>query len=687
MINLEINKVALDLIKRGIQIAFFEENKTGYLKRKKPTYLLEDISKLDLDNENVSEWLNTLKRQNIDEEQYLYFSFYETSESDYKIDTNTHHLGSFKKAFIKETLIKYFLDKGFLIEPYKIGIDFCICQFKQKYNNDWNIFIGYDFVINTYYNKTENKYISEISISIGSENTYIGNYDIHSLTEDNKESLKLLYNNKILLKYNDVKNSINQHSKVVVKANYIIRKELNISIKPQRQFYKRHYLSLNKFLKDHFSSFQSDYLKIFTSFKKVKNSYIKKVSFENNLIVFRKDNTDYSAINGMRDYGPYQLPEEIKETQLLFIYPDSDSANKLFKYFSRGFRHFPGLETYVGIPAQPAQTKIKYNETNLPEIIQKINDYLPDDLYNNFIAICIMPFNKQTATPEQSAIYYNIKETLLKKNIPSQFIERRKIFEENFHYFLPNIAIALLAKLGGIPWKLQADTYRQLTIGFNIYKKGEDNFLGSAIYFDNEGTLKCVDAFEQKDSIRQITESLKESVKKYIKSNQDYQRLVIHYFKPPSDKEKTSIDKMLKEELNLNLPFAFVEINDSKTSAEICFDLDYVTHMPQSGLYIYLKPNEYLLFNNLRYWEKPTNPIKQEEYPIKIKIYEFSGSISHDELISQVYEFSRLYWKGLKQKAQPVTTLYSKLIAEYVAHFESHKIPDNHIAHNTIWFI
>jgi hypothetical protein len=108
--------------------------------------------------------------------------------------------------------------------------------------------------------------------------------------------------------------------------------------------------------------------------------------------------------------------------------------------------------------------------------------------------------------------------------------------------------------------------------------------------------------------------------------------------------------------------------------------------MPQSGTYFKLKSNEYLLFNNLRYWEKPINPINQEELPIKLRIYDPFNSFDHHELISQVYEFSRMYWKSLKQKAQPVTITYSKLIAEYMSEFKN-GIPHNDVAKKQVWFI
>ncbi|MBK7667720.1 MAG: hypothetical protein IPJ32_10495 [Sphingobacteriaceae bacterium] len=76
-----------------------------------------------------------------------------------------------------------------------------------------------------------------------------------------------------------------------------------------------------------------------------------------------------------------------------------------------------------------------------------------------------------------------------------------------------------------------------------------------------------------------------------------------------------------------------------------------------------------------------------EELPIKVAIhFADTGGFSHKELISQVYEFSRLYWKGLKQRSQPATTIYAKLIAEFAAHSNG-TLPDNETVHNSPWFL
>jgi len=683
MNNIVINRVKIELLKEDVSINFFIDEELNdnnniilklYLKRYKPSYLHKEIKENLIQTDNkIHQWLDGLKKQIPKDEPYIYISFFK--QSDKTLNTKFIEYNKLLKPYVREILIRHFLDNKYIIEPFKEGCDFSVYEELDTTEiKGFKKYRRYDFVIFSYYKEKRRNIELSVSISIGSEDTYIGiNEDIKQL---NLSGLKVVKDN-LLIKYEN-----QEASEYPIKANKEIRNQLKIYPKPKKHFYKNHYELIKKFV-EKLNNQKLSEIKIYPIFIKKHGGDIKSVDFEKNKMVFKSEQLDYSPVNGMRDYGVYKTPDNIKNYQLLFIYPDRESANKLYIYFLRGYKHFPGLESYIGLPANLSDKKIEYIEP-IETLTETINENLKQSNYNNLIALWIMPFSKSTATKEQSKIYYEIKEILLSKNISSQFVERNKIFNENFHFSLPNIAIAMLAKIGGIPWKLQRKTYKQLTIGFNIHKKDINTYLGSAIYFDNEGQINNIEAYSE-STPENICQTLSNSINDYLNKNSEIDKMVIHYYKPLSSKEKDAINELLKR-ININIPYAFVEINDTKVTTDICFDLSYELYMPRSGTYIYLKPNEYLLFNNLRYWEIPTNPIYQEEYPIKLRICDPTSSFLHHELISQVYEFSRLYWKSLKQQARPVTTIYSKLIAEYVANFQK-GLPNTEIAHKKVWFI
>lgn len=680
MAELVLNRFKIEIHKIPDKIYLFSDkniqDKKYYLARYKPTRILENWKFL-LDD--TKDYLNVLKKEQVKDEEYIYISFFETINSSMDQDIKFKDLPfSLQKNYLKELFIRSLLSQ-FIIESFKKGVDLSFYIQKDGNKNEYQRF---DVVFNVYYDFKKN-ICYEAIIGVGSTNTFLLKLTDNQksiLNGINKNYIKFVKNN-LLIKNENIENI--EIFECPIKANAEIRTLLGINSAPKKKFYKDYYELISSFVNS-ISSILENSLTLCTQYSGIKEVSI--VNFEKNKMVFKNNNKDYTTVNGMRDYGPYLMPENIKDTRLLFIYPDSESANKLYTYFSRGYRHFPGLESYVGIPANIYDKKINYGK-DLNSIVSLLDKELTEQNYSNIIAICIMPFSKVTATKEQSKIYYQIKMNLLEKNIASQFIHRNKIFEENFHFSLPNIAIAMLAKCGGIPWKLAKPHFNQLTIGFNIFKNKESSFLGSAVFFDNEGVIREIKGFTG-ENVDYLCNSLIQSITNYkeINKEENVNKVVVHFYKNIGEKELKEIEQVIKNNLGKDSIFAIMEINDTKTSVELCFDLSYESYMPQSGTYIKLKANEYLLFNNLRYWERPINPINQEELPVKIRIYDPYSSFDHYELISQVYEFSRMYWKSLKQKAQPVTIIYSKLIANYLAEFGG-QLPDTEISKKRVWFI
>mgnify|MGYP003295522690 CR=1 FL=1 len=361
------------------------------------------------------------------------------------------------------------------------------------------------------------------------------------------------------------------------------------------------------------------------------------------------------------------------------------------------------MKYIVGLTADELNKKIILLKGKISEL-KKVGSSTADakllSELENSLEICINQFQKLQDTETETASKTSADEKKWKNFAinfcltssiysiySSQFIHEQHIRQAStFNYHLPNIAIGILAKSGGIPWRLQNHIQKELIIGFNQIKNNDNKFIGSSVFFTNEGVLQNVYAYPEKSSESEMISVLRTSILEYIRLNKDIHRLVIHYYKTQSERESKKIEQLLYDELHINIPYAIVEINDSKSQMDICFDADYNMGMPISGSYVNLGKNEYLLFNNTRHIERPITKVS-DELPIKVKIhFADNGGFSHNELISQIYEFSRLIWKGLKQRSQPATTIYAKLIAEFSAHFGG-DIPQNDITLHSPWFI
>lgn len=573
------------------------------------------------------------------------------------------------------------INQGWIVDFNPIGVSLAAYKKLDTYNENWDLYQKIDFNLN-YHNQNSK---GEATFNISSKKTLVSREEIEILEEYGNIRIVRDDNRIIKSKYGDL-----AHARII--ANRTILDGLSFNFKGDSINYVTRYRELfsiyNKYLRN------SDFGGLAFVSSGFDSLQTQKVSFNRNRMIFKNDSTDINPITGMRNYGVYKPAPNAEDTKLIFIFQNNDDANTLYKYLKGGYKGFPGLERYVGIPVVLADAIAEgqqYKRLQFQSIESLMDNYrdfeaveLPEDYYENHFAIVIGPFKKDE--PQQE--YYDLKLSLLAKGIPSQFINHHNIRKASvFNYHLPNIAIGIHAKLGGIPWRIDSSRRNELVIGFNQdFNSERKRFVAGSVFFDNHGNLKRTFSFPESESATAIVHELKNAVNSFLEENDEIDRIVIHYHKSLSKEEKGSIDKLLKKEFAISVPYAVVEINDTKSRLELAFDPNYNFGMPISGSFVRLSKKDYLLFNNNRFKEVAPVGVK-DELPLKIKIHFADESgFSHKELIEQVYEFSRLIWKGLKQRSQPATCYYAREIARFKSK-STLAIPENKITQTTPWVI
>ena len=122
----------------------------------------------------------------------------------------------------------------------------------------------------------------------------------------------------------------------------------------------------------------------------------------------------------------------------------------------------------------------------------------------------------------------------------------------------------------------------------------------------------------------------------------------------------------------------------------VAFDTDYADLMPLSGTHINIGRNRYLLFNNTRYSNAPQKFSDGFPFPVKLAIdcnqkELLEDTTITDELIEQVYQFSRLYYKSVRQQALPITIKYPEILARIAPNFRDEGMPA--AGENSLWFL
>lgn len=421
---------------------------------------------------------------------------------------------------------------------------------------------------------------------------------------------------------------------------------------------------------------------------------IGKVKSNSNQLLFGEGKTDIVPMNGIKAHGPFDFSDTSK-IHFFFIYHQDDVkvAKKIDNFFRGKEDGFNGLSKFIHTPYHTESgfsICFENKENPWSEIYQKVTDkhFEPDVQY---IAIYISPFSKNSPDRERRELYYKLKELLLKKGISSQVIDAEKVLtNKKYFYSLPNIAIAILAKLKGTPWRLDSTVKKELVVGVGAFKNPDFDikYIGSAFSFSNNGKFNRFECFQQ-DQTKELAGSIMRAVKDYAAFNPDIKRLVIHFYKTMSGAELAPIEEGLKR-LGLDIPVFIVSINKTESSDIVAFDLGWQDLMPLSGTYINIGYNKFLLFNNTRYNNYKYNSFDGYPFPIKIKIECTQPQLVNDlntvkELIDQVYQFSRMYWKSVRQQNLPVTIKYPEMVAEMLPHFTGNEIPE--FGKDNLWFL
>jgi len=460
--------------------------------------------------------------------------------------------------------------------------------------------------------------------------------------------------------------------------------------------YKKYYTLIHQFYEAHLKdALIGECIKIFGSgFYKPYDEKVKQTSEDSNLLLFGNNQKHFTPYIGLKEYGPIQSPPIDKPVKFIFVFHEEDKelANKVYSYLKKGYKSFPGLESFVKIQFEIDTAKtLRFTDNNpISEITTALANLQLDTANNAYAALYISRIKKDTEDEEDDAVYFRLKELLLNHGITSQVIFRDNINNPSFNYFLPNIAIALLAKLGGIPWRLYRPIKNDLVVGIGADRSivAKNKFIGSAFCFKNDGSFKGFNVFESGDTTS-VANSIKEKIGQYIAENKQCDRLVVHYYKNISWKEEKPIRDVL-DHLNFSLPYVIVTINETESKDYVLFDSSFDGKMPQSGTFIKTKWNEFILCNNTRYSNKTGTRIDGFPLPVKIKFKSSNYEKIDDdnvvkELIDQVYQFSRMYWKSVRQRNMPVTIEYSQIVAKMISHFNNKELEQ--FARNTLWFL
>lgn len=412
--------------------------------------------------------------------------------------------------------------------------------------------------------------------------------------------------------------------------------------------------------------------------------------------------------NEFSQHGPYTQPQQFKYFFIsLNSFISNIARNRLYNILQNGCdtsivrekaqefgtkKTFKRLGEYLNQPLSwVSNLSLSYSsyDTALEELQKHLMDnnrFIPG---TNYIAIIISEIHKDAPDLRLHELYYKMKEMLMKSKITSQVIYAPNIDKANFNFFLPNIAAAITGKQNGMAWGLESLSQRNdMIVGIGASKQhGRKPYLGTAFCFDKEGQFREFDCCQAEDT-EALGTSLKKALWQFCKQYGKPDRLIIHYYKKLRRDEGEQIEMMLKQN-GLQCPMYVVNMVTAVNDDLIAFDTSKSDYMPVSGTYIHLRDKQYLLYNNERYSDYGKADVL---FPIKLTITSANsnknGVLTKEDtidIITQVYQFCRLYWKSVKMQNVPITIAYPELVAQYVPHFNDEDLPE--FGKHNLWML
>ena len=286
--------------------------------------------------------------------------------------------------------------------------------------------------------------------------------------------------------------------------------------------------------------------------------------------------------------------------------------------------------------------------------------------------------------------YLVTKSTFMSQGIPVQEIEIETIQDERGKpWILNNMALAIYAKLGGIPWVLSSTQGMTHELIFGIgssriqtHRLSEpERIVGITTVFNGDGNYllynlsKDVPYEEYQSALLQsLKECLDEIKARYGWQPGDNLRLIFHQsFKKYRDDEARAVKQFVESITDYNVEYAFVHIStshqwnmfDTKSEGTPYWEnyKQFVKgqYAPQRGYSIPLGPGASLL--TLTGPHQLKTHLQGCPEPILISIHRESTFTSQEYLINQIYKFTFMSWKSFFPSTMPVTIAYSDMIA------------------------
>jgi len=390
----------------------------------------------------------------------------------------------------------------------------------------------------------------------------------------------------------------------------------------------------------------------------------------------------YAISKNPRDvirHKPYVFRASSRDIHVKVII-DKAIKNEFFNFFKKLRDGYAG--NYITWPGLRALTGAELSLSDSDIISLDSQDYIYEDALKKIMTVSSERDKNVViffVVPRlMGKFYYKIKALALQKQVPVQFLLKDTLTKEPLEFTLMNIGVALIAKLGGIPWILRNPLTQTnslfVGIAFHVDHESKDIYYGVVEVFDKFGKqleckIKMYKSLSRIHSIRglYIPKKDMENILEDLIEKYEPREIIFHKSATFHKEEKEAIGNICRRK---NIQYALVHIERSNPYRVYGVNNEGYVISPLRGTVVLDKYNMnraillttgiVMLDGKLRMWHDLGTP-----RPLEIMIEENTTRYSIREISEQVLALTKLDWNTTEISLRvPITLKYSNKAAK-----------------------
>jgi hypothetical protein len=275
--------------------------------------------------------------------------------------------------------------------------------------------------------------------------------------------------------------------------------------------------------------------------------------------------------------------------------------------------------------------------------------------------------------------YYSAKAAFMRRGIPTQSICYENVSPTNLEqfrrYYVANILTACYAKIGGIPWVVQAGATGcpEVTIGVATTAVpsdgGIERYVGISTIFRENGAFALWDITSPEQDWEKYAAQLEASVVRAIRTfetreNKRVSRLACHVSgKRAGFRETEAITRALAQFPGRTIMADLVHVTDD--AALWLMDGADATLLPEPGLLTHLTLDG---TSALMHTEGRGSGSRFLTRPLQLKLYSELPENGCLDVYQHLYDLRWMSWRGVRTAGGPVSVAYPKEMARLLAY-------------------